>query len=532
MRALPSLLSCLCAAAGGALHAVDGGLAVERPHHAGLPGGGSRPGVRLQEPPADGSMRVRRLRLVVGVFAKVAETLGEARAMPPVDAGEPARIERELRDAAAWYFHHSGHRLWLDLRFVHDREPRSAGSLSASGEPDGAPPIDLLEDLARRADLPVAEVSGFVVVMDFRRRADETAPFERVGRGGGLTLGAHGRGHGLSWWFVPGTPGYDGWLFCHEFHHQLDALFDIAGHPEYPFNHFAPAERNVAFFGEHWDGNRWILAGWPDHLWDALRSGDAVVVVDRDRDGLPDRDPRLPFDEERFGSRPDRADTDGDGLDDGAEARLGRWLRQSGFEAQLGPEIAPDPRQPDTDGDGLRDGDDPEPLLGFRARLEPGTWVPLRRVDDPQLRVETELRVVDGRLEVRTRSPDAQRLQIQVLLDREADGWFAGPVNARVQARGTGARVVEVLDASSPVEWPQPNGERRSAMRAAVVRDADLVTLTIDMERPIAPLGDAFAVGIAYRGGLGRPGDPRWWSLFEPHRLIRFETAGPPRRDR
>ena len=64
-----------------------------------------------------------------------------------------------------------------------------------------------------------------------------------------------------------------------------------------------------------------------------------LLDVDSDDDGLTDRDER------GNGTRPDVADTDGDGLDDHEELVDLRW-----------PGHAPDPLRADTDGDGLDDG--------------------------------------------------------------------------------------------------------------------------------------------------------------------------------
>lgn len=477
--------------------------------------------IPFTSPPPAGTLRVRRLPIVVGIFGAVADDAAELAALPAVRPEDSARFEQELRDCAAWYFHHSGYRLWLDLHFVHRAAPVATAALSATGEPNGTPPRAVLEALAADAKLPLAELAGFCVVMDAKARGAEDRPWRRTGGGGGLTLGAHGSGYGISWFFVPPTPGMVGWLACHELHHQLDALFEISGLPEYPFNHFAPSLRNVAFFGEHWDGNAWILRSWPAHRWDALRFGDDVLVADADGDGLPDGDARLPFDEDRFGSDPRRADSDGDGLDDRAEARGAAWLRESGFETQLAPVRMPNPRRADSDGDGRSDAQDEFPLLPFEPTLHEERRVELGRIDDPQLTAEVSLAYVDGALELCTQSPDAAGLEVQVMLDDGADGWFDGQDNLRIRSRGDSARVLEAFDASSRTEWPRSAPERARSVAVSARLEPGWQVLRIPFPR-VDGAARRFGLAIAYRGRLAEPGDPRWYTLFAPHTLVPF----------
>lgn len=477
--------------------------------------------IAFTSPPPAGVLRVRRLHLVVGVFGTVASEAGDLAALPAATDYDRARIENEVRACVAWYFHHSGHRLWLEPHFVHRNERTTTQALAADGRTNGTPPRALLESLAADAKLPLADVAGFCVVIDAKARAGEDRPWRRIGGGGGLTLGAHGTGYGISWFFVPETPGMVGWLACHELHHQIDALFEISGMPEYPFNHFAPSLRNVAFFGEHWDGNAWILRTWPAHRWDSLRFGDDVLVEDQDSDGLPDGDARLPFDEDRFGSDPQRADTDGDGLDDGAEAKTGAWLVDSGFESTLAPLLDPDPRRADADGDGTRDPDDAFPLLPFTPALRDGEPLALRTVDDPRLAASIRLALSDGALEVRTASADAGSIDVQVMLDVGADGWFGGADNLRIRARGDSARVVEVFDASSRTEWPRGAPERAAGFPVAARVTDGVHVLRIAFPTPLAA-GARFGLSIAYRGALADPTDPRWLTVFPPHTLVPF----------
>ena len=83
--------------------------------------------------------------------------------------------------------------------------------------------------------------------------------------------------------------------------------------------------------------------------WGAIRS-----AVDNDLDTIPDNDPNVPLDEERFGSSSSGKDTDHDGLSDLQEAMAGIFL-------------VTDPKVEDTDGDGLADGEDSEPVYPLKT---------------------------------------------------------------------------------------------------------------------------------------------------------------------
>src|SRR5438128_1455710 len=84
-------------------------------------------------------------------------------------------------------------------------------------------------------------------------------------------------------------------------------------------------------------------------------------MTDTDGDGLSDRA------EKKLGTDPDNPDTDGDGLSDGEEAALGPDPDDpdtDGDGIADGAEVAMglDPNDADTDGDGIADGVDPDPL--------------------------------------------------------------------------------------------------------------------------------------------------------------------------
>jgi hypothetical protein len=170
-------------------------------------------------------------------------------------------------------------------------------------------------------------------------------------------------------WFDP-TDHYtkgDAWLFTHEFGHSLD--FMIAGGSGYgewmlvnhPFDAF-PLPPGIDKFdcGPGFDNMAEILRIYPYHLNYAEPWGGYFEVLDTDGDGLANNDDRLPYDEADFGSNPNLADADADGLNDLKEFHAGNF---SGSNPLLA----------DTDGDGLGDGTDPYPISDFTTSCQKTT---------------------------------------------------------------------------------------------------------------------------------------------------------------
>ena len=263
--------------------------------------------------------------------------------------------------ARAFFFRSTGARLDVHLDFL---------ILEGATPVEGRPGMNAAaEDLERRGVLFLDEDAIHVVTGEKGRNlSGHLFPKGMVG-----SMGSDANA------FYPGTdPETDYracWTLVHEFQHTLMIFSQrspegpcmLSGHflDDIPLPPGLPALSGPFYAGEHEVLERFHGYG---SLPTPLRAW--METNDRDGDGLPDEDARLPMDEARFGSDPTRADTDGDGLNDLEEFRAGIYG-------------GTDPRRPDTDGDGLPDGIDPYPLSDFsgvipRAALRPGELPPGR----------------------------------------------------------------------------------------------------------------------------------------------------------
>ena len=120
-------------------------------------------------------------------------------------------------------------------------------------------------------------------------------------------------------WKYGATAGYTGnpfqdrfsrqdWLITHEFHHQIDALMEASGYPEY--YHADLPWKMPGRFGEDFDFNAHIMRLAPIDRWLTLAFGSLEETKDADHDGVPDDDPSLPFDEKRLRGNPGSTDSD------------------------------------------------------------------------------------------------------------------------------------------------------------------------------------------------------------------------------
>ncbi len=273
-----------------------------------------------------------------------------------------------IDEAVKFYYRNTGGALLLDITYW---------------DIPTLPPKTDDRTLGKRGTIPDEDPGGEVkptmahIAEDIQMRGVEHEQFDVIyatGRGlagnwGGFVLlgagGAFGESGGVpitvkkTWEADYGLM----WIFAHEFHHALDGPvigsdpYDMYGchfYDNYPLGTRLPLD-----CGTHYDGIAQILRGWPRKHYSKLREPfqQRIETLDADQDGFPDYDPRFPMDEERFGSSPDSADTDGDGLGDLAEFCAGNFF-------------GTDPNNTDTDGDGVPDGEDKYPLYN-RAEIIP-----------------------------------------------------------------------------------------------------------------------------------------------------------------
>jgi hypothetical protein len=334
---------------------------------------------------------------------------------PRMSEAELRRIRDEYAASARFLFINSGMRVWYDYTFfVDDRVQRWGPEPEAAAGPYKGLPVCrsyggqdymgpgggdfTILDTSRVTTTnrePVYERFPYVgqIEQAFPRRWNPgRKAWEFYGSGGGT--------YGMDEWDrgIPGRSQFLGgsdtaWLATHEYHHQIESLgaFSLANREDdrVIFDHFFPRKRERRAdgtweewvwstswkHGEHWDGIAHFDRMLTPVQWLRLHFGQTITVADADEDGVPDDDPRLPFDEKRFGSDPKKARTDGV-LNDLAKAQLSTWapgpLTDSWRKAPLR-RIMPNPHKADSDGDGLLDAVDPYPLYPWAPFIWPGT---------------------------------------------------------------------------------------------------------------------------------------------------------------
>ena len=145
----------------------------------------------------------------------------------------------------------------------------------------------------------------------------------------------------LGCWSMAGGAGWREFLSGHP-----DS--DSAGHPD----------RVIENAGaQHWDWEACTLRNFKHYLQIPGATSSYIYALDSDGDGLPDRHPSLPMDEERFGTDPNNKDTDGDGLSDLEE-----------FTADI--YFGSDPLDTDSDGDGIPDSSDLWPTVAINKGMD------------------------------------------------------------------------------------------------------------------------------------------------------------------
>lgn len=506
--------------------------------------------------PPPGQTQYLRLRILAAIFTNAAQQKDAHRpgAQEPCPSSEIRRLRREIEQALRFYWINSGMRLALKVDYLFDNRFVATPNDNAYGVGFAPGDEERLRELAERAGKRLSDYDGRLFIT-FEKAWDEGQGRWFYPASGGGTIGPEGEpGMGKSAW----RGGSDNsWLFCHEFGHQLDALYHHSLGPEYLFNHFQPWDGTAHRHGEHWDGNAWLLWWWagyvtrghqgrpflPPRQWFryfTLRWGEVVGTADADEDGIPDKDPCVPLDEERFGSSPRRRDTDGDGLSDLMEAMACSWVEEGLGERWAGEPSRHRcyPRNPDTDGDGLPDGRDPYPLYPLKPEVEMGPPRPFASLKDEQAEATLHLGWDERFLTLKVTAPRPPE-RVRLMLDADDDGWFKGGDNFllwvrpagglrlgsewRVNEEGTFA--VAFHNCAVPGKWPFFDSTR-------------LAPGQVQFEQRIAEEGYACTVrlprqpcnGISLRVGermgilfaLRPPGADKDLTAFEPHTFVGF----------
>jgi hypothetical protein len=289
---------------------------------------------------ANGLSRVPTLRVLLPIYSDPTN---------PYTATEIARIKAGIELSRQWYYRNSSARLNLALDYL---QINTAPPFTGPGD---APTMEFVEADLRTRGIIDGEYEGVYAIA-----RDLNGCWGGFGILGGV--GAFGTVCGVP--YPTNDANVDTtmtWVFTHEFNHALDSLADIVGadlintHPDSQYQdmaYFGP----IVDAGEHYD---WLSQTTRLFTsWDTLGApfNDYIEVEDADGDRLASADARVPWDEQRFGSNANAADTDGDGLDDRAEYAAGRF-------ASSNPTLA------DTDGDGQNDGVDPTPRARFAAGM-------------------------------------------------------------------------------------------------------------------------------------------------------------------
>ncbi len=352
---------------------------------------------------------------VISVSSAYDKVKGLVATVPPKLTEEEIEILRnEYRMCQRFFFINNGFRIWYDFQlFFDDRwqrwgeEPENADGFfkglpvcrSWAGvdySPPGGGTFTAFDtgNIEQPGEFPLFEKELYVgqIEQTWPRywNAKKKEWEFRISGGGTLGFDSWMRG-------VPGRCQYLGgdvcWLATHEFHHQTEGMGYTSGMDReddrvvfcHPFRRHRTRKDDgsiVEFvwetsgrFGQHSSSIANNDRALTDIQWLRWYYGEAISVADRDEDGVPDDDARLPFDEKRFGSDPAKVMTDGE-ISDFDKIRLSIWTPGSLQTTWTRPDyqpIMPKPRDPDSDGDGIIDSEDPAPLIPYPPFVWPHT---------------------------------------------------------------------------------------------------------------------------------------------------------------
>ncbi len=460
---------------------------------------------RFYGPPPAGMMRCLELSVVCAVYLSH-EDLNSKRTFTLPRERLGSKLEREYEVARAFFARNSGLRLHVRAEF---EVIEGTAAQVKNGWIDPSQARRDLAPLLERRKKSMADYDSVVAMWaEPSWRADVPDDPGLVG-GGGLTS------FGYSTYGIGGAAA---WLFCHEYHHQIDAFFNRSGHLDYPLNH-PDATVQPGLYGQHWDCNAFFLRNWgsgPDGAeWFFCRYGKVLLTADADGDGVPDKDPGLPFDEVRLGTDPSKKDTDGDGLSDLAEVTAGTFH-------------GADPLKADTDGDGVRDGEDRFPLLRafskeailrrgspvLDGKIAEGEWQALGAIPEPGASVFARWSAEGLHFAVQARRP----LRAAFEIDGAADGWFLEDDNLAVELE---------VDGKEKPGGHLPPGTVVAGSGGPESPSAEVtIPAAVLKAWPPAPgRRIALCVRVSYREGEGDAARHRELFLAEPWQLIELRMG-------
>jgi hypothetical protein len=454
------------------------------------------------------------------------------------EPGEQDAIISSLEAARRFIYRHSRGRIVLSLTYLSVPGPTPVTS---------GPTMLHIEERLRQIGIR-DDSYGAIYAMAGDLEGD-FGGFRLLGR----SIGAMGRGEPVA--TPEGALGPDpaaAWGFVHELRHMLAPLLAPGGNgATWPSGHFEQDFGELGLLGslngrpftagEAWDGQAALLADLPG--WERLGAPwrRPFEVEDSDGDGVPDDDPRLPFDEARLETDPNNNDTDGDGLDDFAELAVGLYRGS-------------DPLNPDTDGDGIEDGEDRWPFSNHTGRIPHGREVSvLASVPSPAEPDRTPVVLAAGW--------DERALAIEIISDQPLDvfleidgsgqlGRWESDVSTAAGACDVwaGDRRIVVRGHTNPVGvfvggQPVPGAEVTATLdeqgryRLMTALPLDMPPGASDVALPArAPLVPGLRLVAGTQLGLGvtlrpsrteepapfdaTPPDSGWFSLFETHRLV------------
>ena len=510
----------------------------------------------LITPPEKGKKHYWRLPIVTIIFTNVLDTAKMKPNwpdLPNLPKVELIRIKSQILDGVRFYWVNSGMNLFLDNDFILVDEKLYRHEIF--GTEWWYPPLEYrVEKAIKDAGKRMEDYVGVLYLGCVRDYNEKNNEFELRGHGGGFTSGYGANNqYGISYWEVTRANHNSGnnWLMVHEFHHQLDELFMHSGYPEYWFCHFSPTVNTADDFGEHFDGNAWILRNWPSANWYDLKFGDMQFASDSDMDGIPDDDPNLPLDEKRLQSSPRFADSDGDGAADLKEVVSTNWIVEGCGENYGGSALFPNLLNPDTDGDGLLDNDDPYPLYPFEPKIDFGHF---DLIEDSTGEIKSELmfaRLVDNRIHANVYSQwDSSNLYfafeidrlapVKLMIDADADGWFIGRDNFLITLKPAAdlmlKSIIRINNCSDPQKWPfhDETLSRTVELKTTLekIDDKYLLRVTIPKKQNLGlnlELIEKIGINIGFSVFMDSKGHQKYITIFEPNRffnvdLVRLES--------